>query len=210
MAANQRSAALAVLAALALLASAVLGHYLMSHAPQSPWTVVALLGPMALITTVWLWRSAHRVAAVATVVALTLLALALGRGSIQAETLYVAQHAGIHLALAAWFWSTMRSTPLIVQVAQRVHALTPDMKAYASRVTQAWVLYFVGMAAVSVALFAWAPFAWWSLFANVLTPLGVVAMFVGEYVLRYRLHPEFERVTMRVAIDAWRRGPGQP
>jgi hypothetical protein len=28
-------------------------------------------------------------------------------------------------------------------------------------------------------------------------------MFAGEYLLRYRLHPEFERATMRDAIRAW-------
>ena len=33
----------------------------------------------------------------------------------------------------------------------------------------------------------------WSLLANLLTPAVVAALFVGEHLLRYRLHPEFER-----------------
>ena len=37
----------------------------------------------------------------------------------------------------------------------------------------------------------------WAVFANLLTPLALVAMFVGEYLLRYRLHPEFERASAR-------------
>ena len=94
--------------------------------------------------------------------------------------------------------------PLIVRVARRVHSLTPPMAAYATNVTRAWVIYFVAMAVVSVALYLLAPFAAWNVFATVLTPLSLVAMFVGEYKLRYALHPDFERVKMRDAIRAWR------
>ena len=102
--------------------------------------------------------------------------------------------------------STLRTTPLIVQVARRVHALTPAMHAYATNVTRAWAIYFVVMAVVSVALYLLAPFSVWAVFGNVVTPLSVVVMFVAEYWLRYQLHPEFERVTMRVAVNAWRNG----
>jgi len=52
-----------------------------------------------------------------------------------------------------------------------------------------------------VILYAWAPFAAWSVFANLATPLGAGAMFVAEYLVRYRLHPEFERVDF---ATAWR------
>ena len=43
----------------------------------------------------------------------------------------------------------------------------------------------------------------WSLFSNVLTPIGVGALFIGEYLLRYRLHPEFERTRMVDAVRAF-------
>ncbi len=194
------------LIALALMLSAVGGHYLMTQAPNSPWAVVLLLGPMALLTILWMWRSGRRWVAAVVVAAVAGLAWGLQRGALQPETLYVAQHAGIHLALAAWFASTLRTTPLIVQVARRVHALTPAMHAYAVNVTRAWAVYFVAMAVVSVWLYLLAPFSVWSAFGNVVTPLSVVVMFVAEYWLRYQLHPEFERVTMRVAVNAWRNG----
>ena len=77
------------------------------------------------------------------------------------------------------------------------------MAAYARKATLAWTLYFVGMAALSVALYALAPFDTWALFANLLTPLAVALMFVGEYLLRYRLHPEFERASLADAIRAY-------
>jgi len=60
------------------------------------------------------------------------------------------------------------------------------------------------MALVSLALFAGAPFAAWSVFANLLTPIGLVAMFAVEYAVRYRLHPEFERIDMATAWRAYR------
>jgi hypothetical protein len=38
--------------------------------------------------------------------------------------------------------------------------------------------------------------------ANLLTPLLVGALFIGEYLLRYRLHPEFERTRLIDAVRA--------
>ena len=59
------------------------------------------------------------------------------------------------------------------------------------------------MAALSLALFVFAPFAAWALFANLVTPIAMLALFVGEHVLRYRLHPEFERATLAQAVRAY-------
>jgi uncharacterized membrane protein len=193
---------LAALAAVAL-AGAVAGYVLMAHAPQSPWTMLAMLGPMALLSFVWLWTTRRRVPAVALLALLAALAWGLHDGRISAEWVYVAQHAGTHAALAAWFASTLDTVPLIVRVARRVHAMTPAMVAYTTNVTRAWVVYFVAMAVASLALYLLAPFAAWNVFATVFTPLSLVAMFVGEHKLRYALHPDFERVRMRDAIRAW-------
>jgi uncharacterized membrane protein len=194
---------LAALAALAL-AGAVAGYVLMARAPQSPWTVLAMLGPMALVTLAWLWGSGRRAAALGLLGLLAAVAWGFGHGRVSAEWLYVAQHAGIHAALAAWFASTLGTVPLIERVARRVHAMSPPMAAYAANVTRAWVIYFVVLAIVSVAIYLLAPFAAWNVFATFVTPASLVAMFVGEYKLRYALHPEFPRVRMRDAINAWR------
>ena len=70
--------------------------------------------------------------------------------------------------------------------------------------TVAWTLYFVGMAVASLALFMAGDFARWSLLANILTPVLTAAFFVGEYLVRYRLHPEFERVSLLQAVQAYR------
>ena len=61
------------------------------------------------------------------------------------------------------------------------------------------------MAAISLALYAFAPFETWALFANLLTPIAVALMFGAEYLLRYRIHPEFERTSVADAIRSYLR-----
>jgi len=81
--------------------------------------------------------------------------------------------------------------------------MTPGMGAYSRRLTLVWTGYFIAMAALSVVLYALAPFDVWATFANLVTPLAICVMFVGEYLLRYRLHPEFERATLAQAVRAY-------
>ena len=78
------------------------------------------------------------------------------------------------------------------------------MVAYSRKVTVAWTIYFVAMAALSLVVFATgAVRRSGRAFANLVTPLAIAAMFVGEYLLRYRLHPEFERATLAQAVRAY-------
>lgn len=182
-------------------------HGLMTRAPGWRWNAVFIVGPMLALLAAFAWqRRQHLLAAIAAA-ALTGLGLqaAIG-GGLAPELLYVAQHAGIHAVLAVVFAATLRPQrePLITTLARRVHAsLTPPMEAYSRRVTVAWALYFAAMAGLSVALYALAPFTVWAVFANLVTPLAVLAFFVGEFVLRYRLHPEFERATLADAVRAY-------
>jgi len=82
---------------------------------------------------------------------------------------------------------------LIGEFASRIHPLSPDQRVYTAKVTGMWAIYFALMALASVLIYLTLPFQAWSLLANVLTPLCVLALFVGEHFARYRLHPEFER-----------------
>ena len=180
------------LVAAGLAGAAYLGgaHWLMTSAPSSSWNAVVIVGPMLVAAAVVAWQRRQRA-----------LALVLA-----AETLYLGQHVAIHLLLAFVFGSTLAAgrEPLVSALARRVHGhLTPAMAAYSRKVNVAWTLYFVAMALVSVVVFATAPFALWATFANLVTPLAIVAMFVGEYLLRYRLHPEFERATLAQAVRAY-------
>ena len=95
---------------------------------------------------------------------------------------------------------------LITAMAERVHpeALPPGVQVYTRQITLAWLLFFVGMIVLSLVIYATAPWPWWSFFCTVLTPALAIAAFVGEYGYRRWAHPEFERVSMQRAVQAWR------
>jgi uncharacterized membrane protein len=175
--------------------------------------VAAIFGPLVVGVGIAAVHRRHAPSALACVGLLALLAWAVAQGGVEVNRLYVLQHAGIHAALAWSFAITLRpgATPRITGFAERVHEqLTPAMRTYTRRLTAVWVAYFGGMVVVSLALSALAPWAWWSFYANVLTPLAAVALFVGEYALRYRLHPEFERITMIRALRAYQGSDAAP
>lgn len=196
-----------VAAGVAALAYVTASQWLMTRTPPSPWGAVALLTPMLAIVAIGTWRSGQRAISLLAAAALAALALGTGLGGgIAPEQLYLAEHVAIHLVLAFTFGTTLRhgAQPLISRLAEHVHQhLTPAMARYTRKVTIAWTVYFCAMAALSLAIHALAPFATWALFANLLTPLALLAMFVGEYLLRYRLHPEFERASVNDMIRAY-------
>jgi len=198
---------------LAVAGYALLSHALMVHAADRPWAVAAIFGPLVVGVGAAAVHRRHWPSAAACLGLLGLLAWAVARGGVEVNRLYVLQHAGIHAVLAWSFAITLRpsATPRITGFAERVHDhLTPAMRVYTRRLTAVWVGYFCGMVALSLALHALAPWAWWSFFANVWTPLAAVALFVGEHVLRYRRHPEFERVSLTRALKAYQGSSASP
>ena len=193
----------------------VLGcHWLMTSAPDSRWNALLVVGPMLGLVALFAARRGQRLlAALAGLVLAGLLLQAWQGGGLAPANLYLAQHVAIHVSLAALFGLTLRAgqEPLVTALARRVHGgLTPDMEAYSRKVTIAWSIYFVLMAMVSIGLFFLAPFPAWAVFANLLTPLALLLMFVGEFLLRYRLHPEFERATFASALNAYARREAAP
>jgi uncharacterized membrane protein len=197
----------------AALGYAIVSYALMTRAQDSAWSLAVVLGPFVVLGALAAWNSGRRALAVAAATAALLLALEAwsGRG-IPSRWLYLAQHAGVHLALAAWFGGTLRpgAEPLVTSLARRVHRdFTPAMARYTRQVTLAWTLYFLAMVAASLGLFLAGDFRLWSLLANILTPVLTAAFFVGEYLVRYWLHPDFERVTLHLALQAWRSHTGR-
>jgi len=187
-------------------------HWLMTQTEASAWNVVGVLSPMLVIITVGAWRSGHRWVGSAAVLALAALCVQAMLGvKASSHALYLAQHAGINFFLAVAFGSTLRAghTPLISTVALRVHGghLPPRQLLYTRTLTRAWVIFFLAIVAVSLALYAFASFEAWALFANVITPIATVVMFGGEHLLRYRLHPEFERASVADAVRAYMQSP---
>ena len=196
-----------VAAGLALVGYALLSHVLMVLAADKPWAVAALLAPLVLAVAGLAWRQRHLPTLLLCTAVLGGLAWVGASGQAQSiNRLYLLQHAGIHLGLGCAFAFTLRpgATPLITALAASQHASMTAVKAlYTRRVTALWSCYFGVMVVLSLALYAWAPWWVWSLFANLATPLAAIGLFVGEHWLRYRLHPEFERASMLQALHAY-------
>lgn len=183
-----------------------LSHWMMLYHAAEPWAIVVLLGP--------LWLTALGLAgsrfgrwglALAGLAGVAGFALVLLGEAGDPNRLYVLQHVGINALLCGWFGSTLRADrlSLIGQFAQRVHPLSPAMRVYTAQVTRVWTVYFALMAVASIAVYASLSFAAWSVLANLLTPLMIAALFVGEHLMRYRLHPEFERTRLIDAVRAF-------
>ena len=196
-----------LVAGVAGVAYVLASHWLMTQAPASPWSALAIVGPMLVLAGFFAWQRGQRLLGALALVATATLAWHAWRGGgLAPGSIYVAQHVAIHLLLAFVFGLTLVGgrESLVTALARRVHgAMTPAMAAYSRKVTAVWTVYFVAMALLSLALYALAPFATWAAFANLATPLAMVALFIGEYVLRYRLHPEFERATLSQALNAY-------
>ncbi|MDT7836738.1 hypothetical protein [Aquabacterium sp. OR-4] len=196
-----------LLGGLALASYGLLSYALMLHAADAPWTVAALFGPLLLPPLAVAWRQRRLLLALlglAAAAGLVLIVAAGGLGDVR--RLYLLQHVAIHLVLGAGFALTLMPgrTPLITAMAGRLHAMTPAKSRYTRGLTWLWLGYFAGMAVLSLAVFALGSWAAWSLLANVLTPVCIATVFGLEYLLRYRLHPEFERVRLADVVRAWR------
>jgi uncharacterized membrane protein len=195
------------LAVVGVFTYALVSYGLLTQAAGAPWVAGVLLAPLVLALAALAWRTRRWALLALVALAAAALGVALGRGGPATVGLVVLlQHVGILAALGMAFAASMRGEDsLIGRLAARVHPLTPAMRIWTRRVTLAWALYFLVLAALSVALYATGSLAQCSLLANFGTPLGAVALFFGEHWLRYRLHPEFERASLRDVLRAWRR-----
>jgi uncharacterized membrane protein len=119
--------------------------------------------------------------------------------------LYLAQHVGVHAALAVVFGRTLlaRRTPLCTQLAAWVHddVTEPPLARYTRAVTAAWTLYFTAVCAVSLALFFGASFTAWTWFSTAGTLIGTGAMFVLENFARRFFLPAKDRIGLLRTIE---------
>ena len=80
--------------------------------------------------------------------------------------------------------------PLVSSVARVVRGeLPPEIACYTRRATWVWCIFFAALACTSILLAAFAPLAFWSLFANVLVYPLIALMFAAEYLYRRRRFP---------------------
>lgn len=189
-------------------AYAVLAHRAASAPAPGLFEAAVFIVPLLAFALMLAWRSLRR----AWWLLLWLLALAalfLVRDRLAASTQWVllAQHVGLNLALCLAFGRTLAqgSIPLISRFAEIVHgSLSPRLVRYTRSVTWAWVAYFGLTALASLLLFALAPAATWSAFVNLLSLPLLVAMFVGEFLVRSLVIPRAERSGFFQAVAAYR------
>lgn len=103
-------------------------------------------------------------------------------------------------------------TPLIHEIAAWSMApepVTPEFAHYLRRQTQAWTIFFALVAITCAVLALAAPFAWWSLFANVLSWPLIGAFFCIEYLIRRTFFPHLPDHTPLQTIGSALAYPGE-
>lgn len=193
----------------------VLAHYSTATeaSTRTPSLGVALaLAPVLLIALVLAWRATQRTAMLA------LFALAgVGLWPLWPELernftwVYFIQHAGTNAMLFLAFGRTLRhgAEPLCSQFARMVHGeIDARIARYTRQVTLAWTVFFAVMASTSSLLFFLAPIEAWSVFANLLTLPLVILMFVVEFAIRIRLHPQMRGSRIIDGVRAYWKSSG--
>ena len=106
----------------------------------------------------------------------------------------------INLGLLMLFAASLRpaAVPLVERLLRVAYAgeLPPGLANLARRMTWLWVVFFAGMAVLSVALAHWATLATWSLFVNVLYYFFVTAMLVLQHVYRHFRFRQYGTVSL--------------
>lgn len=202
-----------VLVALAVALSVgfvVLAHVaLAGRAPPALGAAVSLV-PIALVLLIFARRGRLRLA-LAGFAAVAALALWLGWDELERHfpDLLFLEHAGMNLALGILFGRTLAPgrEPLVAYFARVTHGgyIEPRVERYARRVTMAWTLFFAALFSVSCALYLAGLPAAWSFFANILSPVLIVAMFVVEYAVRLRALPGHRQVGILGGVRAFAR-----
>lgn len=185
--------------------------YIACARPNAPaLAVLAGLLPLAALALLLCWRSRLRLLALALWL-MMLTATVWNRDLLQSHAtwVYLAQHAGAMALLAMMFGSTLfkgDANALCSRVAAFQSVEPPDARRlrYTWQVTLAWTVFFVATGALSLLLFFFGTMAHWSLFANVLTPAMVGAMFGAEYWVRRRVLPGQTHLGLSETLRAYR------
>lgn len=182
--------------------------------PALPQLIFSLT-PFMLAALGMAWHSAYRISL--TVVWLALVVcIGLFAEYLLAHLawLYFVQHAGAMLLLTLTFGLSLRKGPgrdLCSRIAVLLHSKPPDERLlhFTYQVTRAWTLLFAFCGALSILLFFGGAIAVWSFFANLLTPVLIGALFVGEFLVRIRLFPRENHFNITAIIEAYRNTSGR-
>ncbi len=191
-----------------LLLYGVLEHY--SNAEPSLRALGATLAVTPLLLAAWFGaaRAPRPLLTTALLAALGTALLLRYWGDIERNypLMYLLQQQGAYLLLAAAFGRSLLpgQTALCTRWADRLHGpLPPAVQRYSRGVTAAWTLYFLGVSALNLLLFATAPLPLWSLFANFVAPALALLLFLAEFALRRLVLPARHRVSLAAMARAY-------
>lgn len=206
-----RLAIVTTLILLAIFAVVILIHLLLSSGQGDNLALLIAVGWTAACAVASSLGSRHRV------IGLLLTALALGVTALawpwlqeRVDLVYLIQHAGSHAALGIWFGGSLiaqrngTGQAIITALATRLHGPLPvPIARYTRQVTVLWTCYFILMALASCVVFVFGSIQAWSTLANLVTLPLIVTLFVVEYLVRLRLHPGFDHVSILDGVRAF-------
>lgn len=186
----------------------LLAHHVNHTGHDGSLGALVAIAPVMLVALMLAWRSPRRLIMLGAV-ALSCVVLWAGWPALEHHfgLVFWLQHAAMQLVLFMVFGRTLLGgrKPLCTRFAEMVHApLSLQHEVYARQVTVAWTLFFAAMTVLSTLLFFLTPLAAWSVFANFLTPLLVVTMFVAEYWIRRWTLPDMRNAHILDAVRAFR------
>lgn len=117
-------------------------------------------------------------------------------------------HATLNLFLLWLFGRTLLpgKEPLVSQISRHMTGdIRPHILVYTRQVTIAWCIYFVLQVTISLLLYAYATFAAWSFFINVLNLPLLFLMFAAEKAYRTAHFPDHPRTSIRKVIEVYSR-----
>lgn len=194
--------------AAAAIAYALAAHFTSAATDAGNWAVLLAGAPIALAVGAFTHRRLGILPLILALMALGILgAWALPTLQKNVGALYFLQHVAVNGFLCLLFARTLSAnhTPLCTVFARHARQhMSEAVVLYTRRVTQAWALFFATVTAASVLLFSLAPIEIWSGFANLMTPLLVLLMFVGEYLVRRRILPWDEHRSFLATFRAYR------
>lgn len=126
-----------------------------------------------------------------------------------AAWVYFIQHAGMHALLGLMFGRTLGGPDDKALCSKVAHVVFRDQLdagyyRYTWWVTLVWTIYFGFTTLLSVLLFWLAPLEIWSVYANLLTPLIIGAIFAIEFAIRLRVLPRNLHASIAQTIRAYR------
>lgn len=196
------------------IAYAVLSHISNSTPNASTLGVVLAIAPLLLIAVAVARGSVHPIYLLAFCAAALLLVYWSWSLLVhQYSLLYLVQQAGAYSLLMLAFGRSLRPgrTPLCTVWATRQHGtLSPAAVRYTRAVTLLWAVFFAAITVISIALYLLTPLRVWSAFANFGTFPLIVALFIGEYLVRGRALPDMQHAGILVGLRAFwtsRRSP---